>query len=140
MRPPNHSLAKLGWRRMRSIGPIIMAGPMADLPPGFSARPVVPDRDVDQILELCRAAAVAEYGSPDINERMIRGAFELPGVDLERDSLLVLDKVGRAAGTADFYDGDTQHIAPYFFFRVQPEHAASGVADALLRWGADRAA
>lgn len=113
---------------------------MTDLPPGFSARPVVPDRDVDQILELCRAAAMAEYGSPDIDERMIRGAFQLPGLDLARDTLLVLDESGHAAGTADYYDGDTQHIAPYFFFRVQPDHAAGDVTDALLRWGAERAA
>ena len=113
---------------------------MADLPPGFSARPVVPERDVDQILDLCRAAAVAEYGSPDIDERMIRGAFGLPGLDPERDSLIVLDEDGRAAGTAVYHDGDTQHIAPYFFFRTQPELAASHVPDALLDWGAERAA
>ncbi|HEY8180532.1 MAG TPA: GNAT family N-acetyltransferase, partial [Candidatus Limnocylindria bacterium] len=113
---------------------------MADLPPGFSARPVVPERDVDQILELCRAAAVAEHGSPDIDERMIRGAFQLPGMDPERDSLLVLDPDGRAAGTGMYHDGDTQHIAPYLFFRTQPEHAASPVPDALLDWGAGRAA
>ena len=113
---------------------------MADLPPGFSARPVVPDRDVDQILELCRAAAIAEYGSPDIDERMIRGAFQLPGLEHERDTLLVEDGDGRAAGTAVYYDGDTQHIAPYLFLRTQPDLAGSTVPDALLDWGADRAA
>ena len=113
---------------------------MADLPPGFSARSVVPDRDVDQILELCRAAAIAEYGSPDIDERMIRGAFQLPGLEPERDTLLLLDQDGRAAGTAVYYDGDSQHIAPYFFFRTQPDLAGSPVPDALLDWGADRAA
>jgi mycothiol synthase len=113
---------------------------MADLPPGFSARPVVPDRDVDQILELCRAAAIAEYGSPDIDERMIRGAFQLPGLEHERDTLLVHDPDGRAAATAVYYDGDTQHIAPYFFFRTQPDLASGTVPDALLDWGANRAA
>ena len=89
---------------------------------------------------MCRAAAIAEYGSPDIDERMIRGAYQLPGLNHERDTLLVLDEEGRAAGTAVYYDGDTQHIAPYFFFRAQPELAGGQVPDALLRWGAERAA
>ena len=113
---------------------------MADLPPGFSARPVEVERDVEPILEMCRAAAIAEYGSPDIDERMIRGAYQLPGLDHNRDTLLVLDQEGRAAGTGVYYDGDTQHIAPYFFFRAQPDLAGSQVPDALLRWGAERAA
>ena len=109
------------------------------MPPGFHARPVDPERDVEQILELCRAAAIAEYGSPDIDERMIRGAFQLPGLDPATDTLLILDEDGRAVGTADYYDGDTQHIAPYLFFRVQPDHGDGVVPDALLGWGADRA-
>jgi len=113
---------------------------MAELPPGFSARPVEVERDVEPILEMCRAAAIAEYGSPDIDERMIRGAYQLPGLDHERDTLLVLDEEGRAAGTGVYYDGDTQHIAPYLFFRAQPDLAASLVPDVLLRWGAERAA
>jgi diguanylate cyclase (GGDEF)-like protein len=65
---------------------------MAELPPGFSARPVEVERDVESILEMCRAAAIAEYGSPDIDERMIRGAYQLPGLDHDRDTLLVLDE------------------------------------------------
>jgi ribosomal protein S18 acetylase RimI-like enzyme len=112
---------------------------MAELPPGFSSRPADPDRDVDQILDLCREAAIAEYGSPDIDERIIRGAFRLPGLDPDRDTLLVLDDADRAAGTATYYDGDTQHIAPYFFFRVRPEVADGTVPDVILAWGADRA-
>lgn len=116
-----------------------MALPMAKLPPGFRARPVVPDRDVDPILELCRAAAIAEYGSADIDERMIRGAFQLPGLVHERDTLLIEEEDDRAAGTAVYYDGDTQHIAPYLFFRTQPDLAGSSVPDALLAWGAERA-
>ena len=47
---------------------------------GLRARPVVVERDVEPILEMCRAAAIAEYGSPDIDERMIRGAYQLPGL------------------------------------------------------------
>jgi mycothiol synthase len=113
---------------------------MADLPPGFRARPVDPERDFDQILDLCRAASIAEYGSPDIDERMIRGALQLPGLEVERDSLLVLDNEGRAGGTGVYHDGGTQHIAPYFFVRIQPELAAGQLPDALLDWGAERAA
>ena len=73
--------------------PIIMAGPMDGpmpaLPPGYTARPVKPDTDIEALLDLSSAAAIAEYGVPDMDERMMRGAYRLPAFEPERDSLLV---------------------------------------------------
>ena len=111
---------------------------MPELPPGYTARPVEPDADIEALLDLSRTAAIAEYGVPDMDERMLRGAYRLPSFEPARDSLLVMDADGRAAGTAGFYDGESLHIAPYFFFRVRPGQP-SAVTDHLLAWGAWRA-
>jgi ribosomal protein S18 acetylase RimI-like enzyme len=111
---------------------------MPELPPGYTARPVDPDADIDAIVDLAREAAVAEYGVPDVDERMVRGAYRLPSFKPERDSLLVLDERGPAVATAGFYDGEGLHITPYFFFRARPNLPAA-VADYVLAWGAKRA-
>ena len=95
---------------------------MPSLPSGFAARPVNPAADVPLILELCEAAALADYGVLATTEQMVRGAYSLPSFDVETDSLLVLDPEGRAAAVAEYYDGEELHVAPYLFLRVRPEN------------------
>jgi hypothetical protein len=137
--PPDHNSAKFRWRRIRIIGRIIMAGPMPDLPPGYQSRPVRPEGDVESILELCTAAAMAEHGVSDVDERMIREAYNLPSFDAETDSILILDANGRAAAVTEFFDGDEVHVAPFLFLRVRPDLANSEVSTAALAWAAERA-
>jgi mycothiol synthase len=112
---------------------------MPDLPPGFASRPVSPERDTESILELCTAAAMAEHGVSDVDERMIREAYNLPSFEAETDSLLILDANGRAAAVTEFYDGDEVHVAPYLFLRVRPDLTTSEVPAAALAWAAERA-
>jgi ribosomal protein S18 acetylase RimI-like enzyme len=112
---------------------------MTELPPGFTSRPVNPAEEVAAVVDLCNAAAIAEYGVPDVDERLISESYQIPGFQAERDSLLVLDPAGRPAGLAEFYDNEVEHVAPFFFVRVRPEYADSPVADAVLTWGAERA-
>jgi ribosomal protein S18 acetylase RimI-like enzyme len=112
---------------------------MTALPPGFTARPVQPDADIPGILELSREAAIAEYGVPDVDERMIRGGYALPGFEPARDSRLILDPQGAVAGTAAFLDAEAVHISPYLWFRVRPAVNETDVAAALLSWAAERA-
>jgi mycothiol synthase len=112
---------------------------MPDLPPGFESRPVRPADDVETILELCTAAAIADHGVSDVDERMIREAYNLPSFAVETDSFLVLDADGRAAAVAEFYDGDEVHVAPFLFLRVRPDVTNSDVPAAALAWAAERA-
>jgi len=113
---------------------------MPSLPRGLVARPVDPATDVPVILELCETAAIADFGVTDVSEQMVRGAYSLPNFKVETDSLLVLDAGGRAAGVAEYYDGEELHVAPYLFLRVRPEQRDAGLQGELLRWAADRAA
>jgi mycothiol synthase len=112
---------------------------MPDLPPGFVSRPVRPDADTQSILELLEAASIAEYGVPDVDERMIREAHKLPAFEAERDSLLILDAEGRAAAIAEFHDTDEVHVAPFLLVRVRPDQASTAVPAVALAWAAERA-
>ena len=87
--------------------------------------PVDPDTDIEALLDLSNAAAIAEYGVPDVDERLLRGAYRLPAFVAERDCLLVLDPMGaRRHGRVLRQRG--QHMAPYFFVRVRPEDGLAG--------------
>jgi mycothiol synthase len=112
---------------------------MIDLPAGFTTRPVRPEDDLAAVVDLCNAAAIAEYGVPDVDERLIRESYQIPGFTAERDSLLVLDAAGEPAGLGEYYDNEEEHVSPFFFVRVRPDLLASTVPDHVLAWGAARA-
>jgi mycothiol synthase len=112
---------------------------MPDLPPGFASRPVQPASDTESIVELCNAAAIADRGVADVDERMVREAHHLPSFDAERDSLLILDANGLAAAVTEFFDGDEVHVAPFLFLRVRPDLGTTEVPAAALAWAAERA-
>jgi mycothiol synthase len=122
----------------RAIIDATLTGPMDKLPDGYAARPVQPANDVPAVMELLTAAAIAEYGVPDVDERMIRGAYTLPGFVVERDSQLVFDPAGRAVATVELYDNEAGHVAPFCFFRVHPDALHTTVPDAILSWAAER--
>jgi mycothiol synthase len=113
---------------------------MTDLPTGFIGRPVKPVDDLAAVVELCNAAATAEYGVPDVDERLMRERYEIPGFSPERDSLLLLDAAGDAAALGEIYDNEKEHVAPFFYVRVRPDLLDSAVPDHVLDWGAGRAA
>ena len=59
-----------------SIPSAEMSDPMTQLPAGFTERPVRPDDDLAAVVDLSNAAAIAEYGVPDVDERLMREAYE----------------------------------------------------------------
>jgi ribosomal protein S18 acetylase RimI-like enzyme len=112
---------------------------MSELPAGFSGRPVRPEEDLGDLVELLNAVAVADHGVADVDERTVRGAYALPAFHPETDSWIAHDADGRVAGLADHYDGDELHVAPYLFMRVRPDLADTPLTDALLRQALARA-
>jgi ribosomal protein S18 acetylase RimI-like enzyme len=112
---------------------------MTELPAGFTERPVRPAEDLAAVVELSNAAAIAEYGVPDVDDRLMREAYEIPSFQVERDSLLVLDPAGNAVALGEYYDTEKEHVAPFFFVRVRPEVLDSTLPDRVLAWGAERA-
>lgn len=109
------------------------------VPAGYTAHPVSPSVDLADAVDLCVAASVAEYGVADVDERMLREAWNLPALKAERDTALVRDAAGTAVALAEYYDGETEHVAPFLFLRVRPPLADSPLTDALLTWARVRA-
>jgi mycothiol synthase len=112
---------------------------MTYLPAGFTARPVRPDDDVHDLMELQNAASIADYGVGEVDERLVREPYNLPSFEVERDSWFAHDADGHAAGLVEFYDGEELHVSPYVFLRVRPDLAATPLTDALLAWAERRA-
>lgn len=112
---------------------------MTELPAGFTERPVRPDEDLAAVVELSNAAAIAEYGVPDVDDRLMREAYEIPSFRAERDSLLILDDEGKAVAVGEYYDTEKEHVAPFFYVRVRPEVLDTTAPDRVLAWGAERA-
>ena len=112
---------------------------MTELPAGFTERPVRPDEDLAAVVKLSNAAAIAEYGVPDVDDRLMREAYEIPSFRAERDSLLILDDEGKAVAVGEYYDTEKEHVAPFFYVRVRPEVLDTTAPDRVLAWGAERA-
>jgi mycothiol synthase len=108
--------------------------PSADLPAGFRAREIDPQADVEPVVELCVAAAVAEYGTSDMTIEMVRESYNAPTFNPKTDGRLVLDTDGQPAGVVEFYSIDAAHVAPYVYVRVRPDLLETGVGEALLGW------
>lgn len=115
---------------------------MTNLPSGFTARPLDPTADLAIVVELCTQAAVAEYGVPDADERMIRESYAARGFEAARDTLLILDADGVAAGLAEYYDNENEHVSAFCYLRVRPDllDPPHGVGEALQAWAVKRGA
>jgi mycothiol synthase len=115
-----------------------MAGTDVQVPPGFVARPIDPDADSQAITDLCNAAAVAEYGTPNATVQMVRESYNLPSFEPRTDGHVVIDPLGRVAAVGEFYDNDAEHVAPFVYIRVRPDLLESGIGAGLLAWAERR--
>ena len=111
---------------------------MPKVPTGYSARAVDPDADSQAVTTLCEASAIADYGVSDVTYQAVRESYNAPGFDPHTDARLVFDDGGHLVGVTEFYDGDSQHVAPFVFVRVHPDALSSGVGEGLLEWARQR--
>lgn len=109
-----------------------------NLPPGFEARLIDPQGDVDAVTELCASAAMAEYGTPDITPELVRESYNDPSFNPSTDGLLVADADGRLGAVIEYYDSQADHVAPFVYLRVRPDLVESGVGEPLLAWAEQR--
>ncbi|MHB6905988.1 GNAT family N-acetyltransferase [Streptomyces sp. DB-54] len=100
------------------------------LPAGYEARPTTAD-DVDPVHRLVAACERALYGRVQSAPGVIAADLGRPGLDPERDTLLVHDRAGRLAARA-WVDRRSE-------VDVHPAHRGRGLGAALLDWVEARA-
>lgn len=110
------------------------------LPAGLRQRPVRM-ADVVPITDLVNAASTHDWGGPEASEQNVRGSYESPNFELDRDSLLVEDEAGRPLAVAEIYDHEPDHNRAFLFLRIHPRCPdRTTVAEHLLAWAGRRGA
>ncbi|HTE05819.1 MAG TPA: GNAT family N-acetyltransferase [Planctomycetota bacterium] len=108
------------------------------LPEGHAARAVVP-HDEGRVLPLLNAASRASCGAEDFTPAMLHKAWTAPGLDLARDTRLLLGPDGAACGYAELWWRAPGAVTD-LWIAVAPSHPARvRLAGALLAWGEARA-
>ena len=107
---------------------------------GFTLRPITAS-DLDELLELIRTSRRTDGVERSIGDAQLRHAFDDPRIDLERDSRLVVDRIGRTvAFVAAIPRQEASREARAFVLgEVHPDSRGQGVGSTLVRWARDRA-
>jgi GNAT superfamily N-acetyltransferase len=110
--------------------------PLTDLRaavPGLEARPVIAARDGEGVTGVLRACEIAVTGDAEVEQHEVEEYWARPGIDLERDTVVVLD-AGVPVAYAEVYRGE--RAEGY----VAPGHRGRGIGSALVEWWIGRAA
>lgn len=117
----------------------VTADPTTELPAGLTARLAGLD-DVDAILAVITACDIAVVGHPDYTAEDVAADLRWPGLDPDRDTLLVIDdRDGAPTAVAWAYCYDQGGGEPEADFYVHPE-ADDAVGPWTVAWVERRAA
>ncbi len=104
---------------------------------GFSARPARME-DADAVAEMLNAHSQALMGVNSESAEAVVNFWETPGVDIDFDTLMILDEQGNLAGYSDVYDANDPHVHIYSCGFVRPDLFGIGVGSALADWLVER--
>jgi ribosomal protein S18 acetylase RimI-like enzyme len=108
------------------------AGPPVEVPTPLVAR-AASSGDAEVVLDLLVRADVADTGEPGTDLDDVRAIWRLPGLDLERDAVVVVDPDGHAVAYAWVLGGHEGDLT------VDPGWRGKGIGAALLDWLLGRA-
>ncbi|MCP4540754.1 MAG: GNAT family N-acetyltransferase [Chloroflexi bacterium] len=107
------------------------------LPEGFVARPVKMD-DLKAVVTLCNACSMKEIGKRVLEENELKTEWNMPTLNLETDTQVVLTPGGEFVGHVVTWD-----CAPHVRFRanvyVHPEYKGRLIGTYLRQWADERA-
>ncbi|MDQ6662287.1 MAG: GNAT family N-acetyltransferase [Chloroflexota bacterium] len=106
------------------------------LPEGFTARPPTME-DTKAVAVLFAACEIADTGQPETTEADIRLRWQAPGVDLEKDALVVVTSNGDIIGFISIRARQDTRI--YISPMVLPAYREQGIETYLVRKAEERA-
>lgn len=107
------------------------------LPDGYRAIPGDLDR-IEETAELLYRCGVAEVGRGDVAVDTLRVMWTMPGVDIARDILFVVDGSGAIVGVEEM-ENQPPHVRSVAFGGVDPDHVGRGIGTTLVRWAKNHA-
>lgn len=111
--------------------------PHLSLPPSFTARPATLD-DAKAVADLLNLCAIEWTGAPETSPEDLRSFWTSPMLNMEQDTLLILDASHQIVAYGEVYD-TPPHVRLYLYGRVHPAYTGKGLGTALTQWGLERA-
>ncbi len=110
-----------------------------DMPEGYTARPWNWD-DAEAIADLFNHSSQhMGYVEDKTEAEQLRKWYDRPKFSLDESTLLVQDTSGLIVGAISVWDTSDTPVAVWVPFSIDPDHADSGIGEAMLRWGEARA-
>jgi mycothiol synthase len=94
--------------------------------------------DAEAVAEMINARMLETIGVANSNAEENIVFWELPGFDITRDAVLVVDADGKPAAYADVSDANDPHVHIYSFGCVHPQHSGRGLGGYLADWLVER--
>ena len=94
--------------------------------------------DAQDVVNLLNACAVERTGKPGTSARAVRGMMQMPGLDLETDTLFALGSEGHPAGFALVQDNPPNPLI-FALTEVHPRYWRTDIGATLCRWTEERA-
>jgi mycothiol synthase len=117
---------------------VFIGGYMAQIPSeSFLVRSPTLD-DAEAIADLINACSVEHGEKPSATEQSIRTSMKMPGLDLETDTLLAIDRRRRVIGFALVQDNPPNALLSALA-EVHPQQRGKGIGTVLCRWIEERA-
>lgn len=108
------------------------------LPEGYTMRPMR-EEDIPSVVDMINLCSIAMMGLPEFTLEEYRSDIEMPGIEWERDTRVVLAPDGQIVGYQDVLPPKEPPVHPLSWGYVHPEHEGRGLGTALLGWGEQRA-
>ncbi|MBI4928087.1 MAG: GNAT family N-acetyltransferase, partial [Anaerolineae bacterium] len=103
------------------------------LPEGFTVRPAQM-ADIQPAVELLNACSNAVTGENVESLDTLKSFWEMPGIDMHTDTLVIIDEQGNLAGYADVEDMAAPHVHLYCYAAVRPDLWGRGLGSTLADW------
>jgi mycothiol synthase len=95
-------------------------------------RPATLD-DAEAIAGLINACSAEQGREPQATEQSLQAGMQMPGLDLETDTMLAIDRRGQVAGYALVQENPPSALLPALA-EVHPQHRGKGAGTALCQW------